>query len=68
MLATQVWQHCGSEAPAVSLTVFDLGEFDGMNRSLSVPQLADETPPQESPVSLTTTFLFRQAKVARACR
>ncbi len=61
-LAEATWKDAGdaglaalwAEAPAVSLTVFDLGEFDGMNRSLSVPQLADETPPQESPVSLTT--------------
>ncbi len=44
------------EDPPVSLTVFDLGEFEGTNRSLSVPLVADETPPRDSPVALTTTL------------
>ena len=42
--------------PAVSLTVFDLGDFDGLNRSLSLPQLADKTPPRETPLAVTTTL------------
>jgi hypothetical protein len=45
-----------SEDPAVSLTVFDLGEFVGMNRALSIPQLADRTPPQDTPVAITTNL------------
>lgn len=49
------------EDPAVSLTVFDLGEFEGTNRSLSVPQFADNTPPRDSPVALSTTLSLPSA-------
>ena len=45
-----------SEAPRMQLSVFDLGQFNGTNRSLSVPSLADATPPRGSPVALTTTL------------
>lgn len=42
--------------PAVALTLFDLGEFSGLNRSLSVPQFADSSPPRGVPVPLTSTL------------
>jgi hypothetical protein len=42
--------------PEVSLTVFDLGDFDGLNRSLSLPLLADKTPPRDTPLAVTTTL------------
>lgn len=45
-----------TEDPAISLTVFDLGEFDGMNRALSMPEIADATPPKGVPIALTTTL------------
>ena len=47
-----------AENPSVSLTLFDLGEFDGSNRSLSVPRFADNTPPRGTPVSVSTTLEF----------
>ena len=33
-------------APPVSVTVFDLGDFEGTNRSLSGPRIVDATPPR----------------------
>ncbi|MCH5376719.1 MAG: BatA domain-containing protein, partial [Planctomycetes bacterium] len=42
-----------SEDPAISLTVLDLGEFQGRNRSLSLPRPSDATPPKDSPVPIT---------------
>ncbi len=45
-----------SEAPAVHLTVFDLGQFEKPNRSLSIPSLADPTPAQETSVAISTTL------------
>ena len=45
-----------TEEPAVSITAFDLGEFDGVNRSLAVPQFVDATPPRGVPVALSTTL------------
>ncbi len=39
--------------PSVSLTLFDLGEFQGINRSLSAVSISDLTPPVNSPVSLS---------------
>ncbi len=44
------------EDPAVALTIFDLGDFDGVNRSLSIPRLADLTPPRGVPVAVSTTL------------
>ena len=47
-----------SEEPKVALTVFDLGEFKGENRSLSMPRLSDLTPPQGVPVPISTTLHY----------
>ncbi|HBV61550.1 MAG TPA: hypothetical protein DEF45_00865 [Rhodopirellula sp.] len=44
--------------PTISLTIFDTGDFDGFNRSLSIPKLSDRTPPRGSPVSVSTTLTF----------
>ena len=44
--------------PTISLTIFDTGNFDGFNRSLSIPKLSDRTPPRGSPISLSTTLTF----------
>ncbi len=63
-LAAATWRDAVSEQglaslmdqdPSVSLTLFDLGTFDKPNRSLSIPKLADATPPQGVPVPLSTT-------------
>jgi hypothetical protein len=51
-----------SEDPAVSLAVFDLGEFDGVNRSLSIPTLGDATPPRGVPIALSTTLQLTAAE------
>lgn len=45
-----------SQTPPVSFTVFDLGDFEGTNRSLTIPTLADSTPPRGVPVAMTTTL------------
>ena len=50
-------------SPAVSLTIFDLGPFDGSNRSLSIPEFADDTPPQGTPIAVSTTLSFSSPKV-----
>jgi hypothetical protein len=64
-LAVSTWNEATSEAslstvfgedPAVALTVFDLGDFDGINRSLSIPRFADLTPPRGVPVAVSTTL------------
>jgi hypothetical protein len=64
-LAESTWQEATSEAslstvfgedPVVALTVLDLGEFDGVNRSLSIPRFADMTPPRGVPVAVSTTL------------
>ncbi len=64
-LAESTWNETASEAslstvfgedPAVALTVFDLGDFDGINRSLSIPRFADMTPPRGVPVAVSTTL------------
>ncbi|MGB1813739.1 MAG: BatA domain-containing protein [Rubripirellula sp.] len=44
--------------PTISLTVFDTGDFEGFNRSLSIPKLSDRTPPRGSPVSVSTMLTF----------
>lgn len=44
--------------PVVSLTIFDTGDFEGFNRSLSIPKLSDRTPPRGSPISISTTLTF----------
>ena len=41
---------------AVSLTVFDTGEFQGTNRALTAMRLADSTPPANSPMSISVTL------------
>ena len=43
-----------AEEPNVKITVLDLGDFSGSNRSISQPTLADSSPPKGSPVALTT--------------
>ena len=64
-LAESSWNEATAEAslstvfgedPAVALTVFDLGRFEGVNRSLSVPRFADMTPARGVPVALSTTL------------
>ncbi|MGI9470052.1 MAG: BatA domain-containing protein [Rubripirellula sp.] len=47
-----------SESPSISLTLFDTGDFDGSNRSLSIPRFADDTPPRGTPISVSTTLAF----------
>ena len=44
--------------PTISLTIFDTGDFEGFNRSLSTPKLSDRTPPRGSPISISTTLTF----------
>ena len=46
------------EKPSIALTIFDLGDFEGFNRSLSIPKFADNTPPRGSPISVSTTLDF----------
>lgn len=64
-LAESTWKTAASEAslsttfgenPTVALTIFDLGEFEGINRSLSIPRFADLTPPRGVPVAVSTTL------------
>ena len=45
--------------PPIALTIFDLGSFQGVNRSLSIPEFADNTPPRSSPISVSTTLHFQ---------
>ena len=45
-------------APTIALTIFDTGDFEGFNRSLSIPKLSDQTPPRGSPISVSTTLNF----------
>ena len=49
------------EDPKVNATVFDLGEFQGLNRSLSLPRLSDATPPKGVSVPITTTLQLPQS-------
>ena len=44
--------------PTIALTVFDTGDFEGFNRSISIPKLSDRTPPRGSPISISTTLNF----------
>ena len=44
--------------PPIALTIFDTGDFEGFNRSLSIPKLSDQTPPRGSPISVSTTLNF----------
>ena len=69
-LAISTWEKAGEagvaaflqEDPAVSLTVFDLGPFQGRNRALSIPQLSDATPPKDSPVPVTVSVSLAAAE------
>ncbi|MFK8113260.1 MAG: BatA domain-containing protein [Rubripirellula sp.] len=45
-----------SEAPSVALTVLDLGSFEGVNRSLTIPDFEDTTPARGVPIALSTTL------------
>lgn len=64
-LAATSWEQAVSDAtltatltegPPVALTLFDLGAFDGANRSLTVPKFTDSSPPRGVPVPLSTTL------------
>ncbi len=44
------------EEPAVGVSVFDSGPLRGVNRSLSLPKLADATPPKGTPVTVTVVL------------
>ncbi len=44
-----------NEKGTIDLTIFDLGQFTGKNRVLSIPKLADATPPKDTPTPLTVT-------------
>lgn len=41
--------------PPVAVTVFDLGEFRGLNRSLALPRVVDATPPRGTATPLVAT-------------
>ncbi len=45
-----------AESPQIQFSVFDLGEFSGTNRTLSLPRLVDATPPRGSPVTVAVTL------------
>lgn len=51
-----------SETPEVAVTLFDLGEFDKPNRTLSKPKLSDTTPPKDEPVAISTTLRWEGAE------
>jgi Aerotolerance regulator N-terminal len=62
-LTKSTWAQDGSEAsiattlsedPEVALTVFDLGECKGANRSLAIPKFDDTTPALGAPIALST--------------
>ncbi len=42
--------------PAVELTLFDLGEFSALNRSLAIPHLDDTSPATGVPVKVSSTL------------
>lgn len=42
-------------SPEVAVTLFDTGPFEGTNRSLSMPRIADATPPQGVATSIVAT-------------
>ena len=50
--------------PAVALTLFDLGAFSGLNRSLSVPRFSDRSPPRGVPVRMSSTLQVAGGDVA----
>ncbi len=50
-----------AESPAVGMTVFDLGDFTAINRSLSLPLISDATPARGEPVPVSTTLQVAQA-------
>ena len=50
------------DEPAVALTLFDLGEFSGTNRSLSIPEFADSSPPRGTTIPISTTLQLSGSK------
>ncbi len=42
--------------PPVAVTLFDMGEFSGVNRSLTTARFADSSPPRGVPVPVSTTL------------
>ncbi|KAA1261443.1 hypothetical protein LF1_39930 [Rubripirellula obstinata] len=55
-LLSKQLSETANESKPVSLTVFDTGEFRGVNRSLTSMRLADPTPPANSPMSISVTL------------
>ena len=64
-LASATWQESMADSnlvtqldaePNVQLTIYDLGDFQGINRSVDAPTLVDSSPPRQTSVSLTTTL------------
>jgi hypothetical protein len=62
-LATSTWSDAVDDTalattfqtdPAVALTVYDQGEFSGINRSLTIPRFKDNSPPRGVPVPVST--------------
>ncbi len=47
------------ESPPIAVNVFDLGEFDGTNRSLSIPEVTDMTPAKGVSVPVSVTLALR---------
>jgi len=47
-----------SDSPPINVNVFDLGEFTGANRSLSIPHLADPTPAKGVPTSISVILNY----------
>lgn len=44
------------EDPAIGVSIFDTGPLVGINRSLSLPKLADATPPRGTPVTISVVL------------
>ncbi|QDT07831.1 hypothetical protein K227x_62600 [Rubripirellula lacrimiformis] len=64
-LATSTWGDSVSEVaaddtyaadPPIGVTVYDVGAIDATNRHLSMPRIADATPPMGTPVPITATL------------
>lgn len=47
---------------AIGLSILDLGELEGVNRSVSIPFIPDETPPAGSVVPITTTVSISETR------
>ena len=47
------------ESPAIAVHVFDLGDFDASNRTLSLPNVTDLTPAKGVPIPVSTTLRYQ---------